>query len=253
VALQLSTEPYSAAEVARGLSLSAGYVGTLSHRLAFSPDINYPIFTSTATSSNYNNRRPILPGVLSSINLMQSNQTASYNSLQVTAKRSMSRDLGFNVFYTFSKSLCAAEMAGQSTNGAAQDFNNMTLEHGRSTYDQRHNFIAVIIWNLNYYNGSSGVLKAVLNRWTLSPVITLTSGLPFTVLSGRDNNYDGNNTDRANLVGNPYLDPDRPRSAVISQWFKTAAFAQNTIGTDGNSARNLLETSVSECGLGHIS
>ena len=101
-------------EVARGLSVSAGYVGTLSHGLAFSPDINYPIFTSTATSSNYNKRRPILPGVLSSINLMQSNQTASYNSLQVSAKKSMSRDLSLSVFYTFSKSLSSAEMTGRA-------------------------------------------------------------------------------------------------------------------------------------------
>jgi hypothetical protein len=61
-------------------------------------------------------------------------------------------------------------------------------------------------------------------------------------LAGRDNNYDGNNNDRANLVGNPYLDPDRARSAVVARWFNTAAFAQNPIGTDGNSARNLMDS-----------
>jgi hypothetical protein len=210
-------------EVARGLSVSAGYVGTLSHGLAFSPDINYPIFTSTATSSNYNNRRPILPGVLSSINLMQSNQTASYNSLQVSAKKSMSRDLSLSVFYTFNKSLSSAEMTGQSTSGGAQDFNNMRLEHGRSTYDQRHNFVATIISSLNYYSGSSGLLKAVLNGWALSPIVTLSSGLPFTILSGGDNNYDGNNNDRANLVANLIwiqLRPNHERSRyeTASAW-----------------------------------
>ncbi len=59
--------------------------------------------------------------------------------------------------------------------------------------------------------------------------------------SGRDNNYDGNNNDRANLVGNPYLDPDRARADVVARWFNTAAFAQNAIGTDGNTARNFLD------------
>lgn len=228
-------------QLAKGLSLSAGYVGTLSHQLAFSPDINYPVFNATATSSNYNNRRPISPGVLSSINLMESNATASYHSLQISAKKSMSRALSFTTFYTFSKSLSSAELNGQSTSGGAQNFNNLALEHGRSSYDQRHNFVAAIIWNLNYYSGTNSLLTHLLNGWTLSPIVTLSSGLPFTVTSGKDNNYDGNNNDRANVVGNPILDPNRSRSAVIAQWFNTAAFAQNPIGTDGTSARNFLD------------
>jgi len=80
-----------------------------------------------------------------------------------------------------------------------------------------------------------------LNGWTLSPIVTLSSGLPFTIQSGRDNNFDGNNNDRANLVGDPYLDPDRDRAQAVARWFNTAAFAQNAIGTDGNTARNFLD------------
>jgi Carboxypeptidase regulatory-like domain len=228
-------------EVAKGLSVSAGYVGTLSHHLAFSPDVNYPIFTSTATSSNYNTRRPIEPGVLSTINMMESNGTASYNGLQVTAKKTMGRHLSFTAFYTFSKSLASEEMDGNTTNGGAEDFTNLALEHGRSDYDQRHVFNAAVIWNLNYYTGSQGWMRRVLNGWTISPIITLSSGLPFTVTTGKDNNYDGNNNDRANLVGDPYLDPNRSRSAVAAEWFNTAAFVANPIGTDGTSARNLLD------------
>jgi hypothetical protein len=228
-------------QLANGFSLSAGYVGTLSHHLAFSPDINYPIFTKTATSSNYDSRRPIDPGVLSNINLMESNGTASYNSLQISAKKSLSRGLSFTSFYTFSKSLSSADMTGQSTNGGAQDFNNLALDHGRSNFDQRHNFVAAIIWNLRYYNGANPLLKNLLNGWTLSPIVTLSSGLPFTVTSGKDNNFDGNNNDRANVVGNPLLDPNRSRAAVTAEWFNPAAFVQNPIGTDGTSARNLLD------------
>ena len=36
------------------------------------------------------------------------------------------------------------------------------------------------------------------------------SGAPFSVTTGRDNNLDGNNNDRANLVGNPV-----PRSRTV--------------------------------------
>ncbi len=228
-------------QIANGLTVSAGYVGTLSHHLAFSPDVNYPLYNSTATSSNYNNRRPYDVGLLSTVNLMESNATASYSALQVKARKAMSTHISLSAFYTFSKSLSSEEMDGASTSGGAEDSNNLTLEHGRSDYDQRHNFVTAVTWNLSYYKGKSLLMTNLLNGWTLSPIVTLTSGLPFTVSSGKDNNYDGVTNDRANVVGNPVLDPHRSRTLVINQWFNTGAFVANPIGTDGTSARNLLD------------
>jgi hypothetical protein len=228
-------------EIAKGFTLSAGYVGTLGHHLAFSPDVNYPVYNSSATSSNYNNRRPYDVGLLSTINLMESNATATYNALQVKARKALSSYLTFSAFYTYSKSLSSEQMDGASTSGGAEDSNNLALEHGRSDYDQRHNFVTALIWNVSYYKGNSLFLKNLLNGWTLSPIVTLTSGLPFTVSSGKDNNYDGVTNDRANLAGAPVLDPHRSRSQVIAEWFNTAAFVANPIGTDGTSARNLLD------------
>jgi hypothetical protein len=61
------------------------------------------------------------------------------------------------------------------------------------------------------------------------------------VSSGKDNNYDGVTNDRANLIGNPVLDPHRSRPQVLAEWFNIAAFVANPIGTDGTSARNLLD------------
>src|SRR5207253_7026370 len=78
------------------------------------------------------------------------------------------------------------------------------------------------------------------NGWSLSPIIKVRSGLPFTISNGVDANLDGVSTDRAQLVGDPHL--DHPTAAM---WFNTAAFAQNKIvtgvATDGNSPRNLLD------------
>jgi hypothetical protein len=71
--------------------------------------------------------------------------------------------------------------------------------------------------------------------------VTLSSGLPFSVTSGKDTNLDGNTNDRANLVGDPVLDPHRSQSAVVGEWFNTLAFAAPTAGTDGNSGRNILD------------
>jgi hypothetical protein len=65
--------------------------------------------------------------------------------------------------------------------------------------------------------------------------------VPLTISSGLDRNFDGLTNDRADIIGDPKLDPDRPREEVIEQWFNTAAFAQPAIGFDGTSARSIVE------------
>jgi len=60
---------------------------------------------------------------------------------------------------------------------------------------------------------------------------------PFSIRSGVDNALSGVGLDRADLVG----DPSRPAGVdPVRQWFNTAAFAPNAIGTFGNSGRNIL-------------
>ena len=57
-------------------------------------------------------------------------------------------------------------------------------------------------------------------------------------------NLDGVNNDRADLIGDPRLDPHRARSAVVDQWFNIAAFSRvtqlknNYAGTAG---RNIID------------
>ena len=67
------------------------------------------------------------------------------------------------------------------------------------------------------------------------------SGTPLTITAGSDRNLDGNNNDRANLVGDPRLDAGRPRSALVDQFFNTAAFAQPANGTTGTAGRNIID------------
>ena len=227
-------------QVTNDLSVTAAYVGTLSRRLPFSQDINYPIFNSTATAANVNNRRPISPGTISSVLLMKSMMNASYHGLQVTTEKRMGHHFGAKAFYTFSKSLSGAQLQNNTTQGSAQNFNNLAAENGRSDFDRRHNVVASLIWNVDYFTGTNPVLKHVLNGWTLSSTAAFRSGLPFTVTAGRDNNLDGTNNDRANLIGNPLLDPNRDRPIASALWFNTAAFGQAATGTDGTSGRNIV-------------
>jgi hypothetical protein len=101
--------------------------------------------------------------------------------------------------------------------------------------------VTSFIWDTDYFKGSNPLVRNVLNGWQVSAIITLESGTPFNVTRGSDVNLDGNNNDRVNVVGNPYLDPNRSRSDVSNAWFNTAAFAAPATGTDGNLGRNVLD------------
>ena len=228
-------------QVTHDVSVTAAYVGSLSRRLPFAQDVNYPIYSSTATAQNVNNRRPIEPGILGQILLVKSIMNASYHGLQFTAEKRMGRHFGFKGFYTFSKSIDSAQLQNNTTNGGAQDMNNLADERARSDFDRRHNSVTSLIWQPDYYSGGNRLLRGALNGWMLSAIVYFRSGLPFTVTSGRDNNLDGNNNDRANLTGNPLLDPHRSRSAVTNMWFNTGAFTGTPMGADGTAGRNIVD------------
>ncbi len=226
-------------QVTNSLAVSAAYVGNFSHDLPFAQDVNYPVLTPTATSSgsSIQARRP--DQSFGSILMMQSNQTANYNGLQLTASQRMSHHLTFHVFYTFSKTLDSVQLQNNTTQGGAQNMANLAGDHGRADTDQRHIFVASFVYRPDYYNGGNRLLKNIVNGWSIAPIVKLHSGSPFSVLNGLDANLDGNSTDRAQLVGDPNL--GNPSAA---EWFNTAAFARNPavtgVATDGNSARNLL-------------
>jgi hypothetical protein len=128
-----------------------------------------------------------------------------------------------------------------TTQGLAQNYSRIEDEYGRADTDQRHVFSLNMNWHLDYYTGGSAILRGILNGWTLSPIIKVRSGLPFTVTNGSvDANLDLNTNDRAQQIGDPHID-----NPTAEQWFNTAAFVQNKIvtgvATNGNTPRNSLE------------
>lgn len=228
-------------ELSKGFTVSVAYVGSLSRRLPFAIDLNYPYYNSTATTSNVNNRRPIDTNVLSSIYSVESVMNAEYNGLQITAEKRMGHHFGLKSFYSYSKTLEDAQLQNNTTNGGAEDYRNLALDRGRADYDMRNASVTSLIWNTDYYGGANQFFREALNGWMLSAIVTLDSGLPFTVTTGKDVNLDGNNNDRANLIGDPFLDPHRSRAAVTGEWFNIAAFTTGANGTDGTSGRDILD------------
>jgi hypothetical protein len=232
-------------EVLPSVSVTAAYVGALGRKYPLSPDVNYPVFDPGATAGNVNARRPIQPGTLGRINLIQSIMGTDYHGLQITGERRGSR-LTAKAYYTFGKAMEDASLGESTVQGSgatnpAQNSNDLAAERARTSTDRRHNFVASAIWNLDYYEGSNRILGALLNDWTISTIVTLRSGTGLTITAGTDRNLDGINNDRANVDGDWSLDRDRPRGEVIEQWFDTSVFSVPAAGSDGTSRRNLVD------------
>lgn len=225
------------------LSFTAAYVGALGHRWPTIRDNNYPIYGPGATAGNVNARRPIQPqpNTYAVINDIESTVNNSYHGLQVSVERRMSHHVSFKSFYVFSKALEGANLAGANGATGWQNANNQWEDRGRTNNDRQHNFVISAIWNIDYLKGSSALLRVVCNGWTLSAIVSARSGTPLTITAGSDINLDGINNDRANLIGDPRLDPDRPRADVTRSWFAIAAFGKPAAGQDGTAGRNILD------------
>ncbi|HSB28818.1 MAG TPA: hypothetical protein VLE19_13220, partial [Pyrinomonadaceae bacterium] len=228
-------------QLTKDLTVGAAYVGTRAKNLPFARDINYPVLTPTATNSGANvlSRRP--NPSFGAILQLDSDQDADYNGLQITSNMRMSHHLMFNAFYTFSHTNTSVQLQNNTTQGGAQNFSKLFEDRGRADTDQRHVFSMSFNYQPDYFSKSNAVVRHLLNGWSISPIIKLRSGLPFSVTNGNvDANLDGNGSDRAQLIGDPHVD-----NPTAERWFNTAAFVQNKVvtgvATDGNSPRNLLD------------
>ncbi|HEY1986064.1 MAG TPA: carboxypeptidase-like regulatory domain-containing protein [Terracidiphilus sp.] len=237
-------------QLPHNVTTTFAYVGTLSHHMPFMIDKNYAPYAAGAstTQASINARRPYDPGVLGQITYDESNETASYHSLQISASRPLTHNLMLNGFYVLSHSFQSVNESavGQAT---AQDFDNLWEERGPTDNDRRHVASISGMWNIDYYRGSNFLMKQVVNGWTISPIVSLQSGSPFTISTGSNKNFDSANANRPNLVPgvSAFLDPHRSRTAAAAAWFNTAAFTANGPGkgigpggADGTAPRDYL-------------
>jgi len=107
-----------------------------------------------------------------------------------------------------------------------------------SDFDVRQRFVASFLWDLP--GPKTGIAKWILGGWQTNGIFTSQTGTPVNVVSGSDRALTGTGTQRANLVGNPYLASGRSRDEQMAAYFDAAAFAIPALGTFGNFGRNVL-------------
>jgi len=169
---------------------------------------------------------------------------AKYNSLAVKLTRRLDNGLSVLGAYTLSKS--TDNGSGIRTLGSDTLFpqNSFCLEceWGPSVFDVRHRFVASVIYELPFGDhkpfAQSGVGAAVLGGWQVSTIINKSSGFPLNVTTGTDRSNTGGGQDRPNSTGISPILPDGEQS--IKQWFNTAAYVAQPVGTWGDVGRNTI-------------
>ncbi len=122
-------------------------------------------------------------------NLMTNYSNASYNGFQMDYSRRFSKGFYFQANYVFSKNLSDTSGDAQTRFEPFLDINNGKLEYSATPFDLRQQFKLNSAYELPFGTGhrlSAGrVLNHVIGGWTLSTFITVNSGSPFSITSGR--------------------------------------------------------------------
>jgi hypothetical protein len=125
---------------------------------------------------------------------LQTSGDSIYNSLEATLKKDISHGFQFLAAYTFSKSI---DDAGDSLGAAIagtfglpitgqvvyNNQNNVAAQRGVSDFDRTHRLVISGTWSVPGPGHAKGAsVQKLGNGWSTSGVVTLQSGLPFSIL-----------------------------------------------------------------------
>lgn len=241
VSLDLST-PYAQQytlgfqwQVAANYLVEVNYVGSKGTKLITLFNLNQdPPGPAPAPFPGYASNK----GAVNGLQIVSTNGVSNYNSLQLSLTRRFSRGLQLLASYTFGKSI--DEYSGEPANDLTTlpgDQTNNRSHRSLSNFDRKHRFITSFVYDLpNFYDGDSGIGKRLLNGWQTNGIITLQSGLPFTVFQAvgasvfNRADFAPGFTGSAELSGSVH--------SKLTGFFNTSAFVAPA--AFGNAGRNIL-------------
>jgi hypothetical protein len=229
--------------------LDVAYVGTLSRHMLQARDLNASPYGTNFKASSLdptNAGRPLPAAFLrpyqgyNALTYFSYDSSSNYNSLQVSANRQFTKGLQFGASWTWSKAMNYADTVSSVVSTLV---NPRVWNYGRAGFDRTH--VAKINWTWDLPRASNvwnhGLVRWALDGWQSSGIATFQSGAPSGVTASVTTATDitGSSTDttvRPNLVGKPALSHGEK---TFSRYLNPDAFAAPTIGTPGNSAKDL--------------
>jgi Carboxypeptidase regulatory-like domain len=237
---------------------SLGYAGAKGTHLALGRSNNQPPLASPSTPvnglttnsvANAAERVPFV-GLTPLLFRLESSGDSIYNSLQATLKKDMSHGLQFLAAYTFSKSIDdAGDSLGAAIGGTFglpifgqtvyNDQNKVAAQRGVSDFDRTHRLVFSGTWSVpGPDHAKFAPLQKLGNGWSTSGVVTLQSGLPFSILDSAAGTLFGPATlyTTGNLAPGATL-ADAGRSGTVSsrvnEFFNTSSFVPAPFMPDG--------------------
>lgn len=224
-------------QLPKDIALEVSYIGNSGRKLSQFYQYNPAVPGPGATLANTEQRRRYSAGQVGSMIRVQNGGNSSFNGLAVVARKRFSSGFLFDANYTWMKSL--DEISVPNAN-RYQNPDNLRGDYGLADFHREHVFSVSWVWELPRLESSGAVTRYVIGGWQLSGLVRAAAGNPLTVLAGRDNSLTAVGNDRPNVLGDPSLPTDRPRSALIAAYFDTTKFQANAAGTFGNLGRNTI-------------
>ncbi len=154
------------------------------------------------------------PGVLTpfgAVNAQVSDGNSSYNAMNVELKRRFANNFTFLASYTWAHSI--DDSSDLQTLLIAQDPRRFNLEKADSLFDQRHRFVfSGVLASPQSWRGSDSLWKRFMSDFTIAPILEISSGRPFNIITNTDTNNDqSSQTDRPSVLPDGTLCvPGRP-------------------------------------------
>jgi Carboxypeptidase regulatory-like domain/TonB dependent receptor len=176
---------------------------------------------------------------------------SKYNGLQINLSKRFSHGFAIQGAYTYSKSLdqgSATFSDNEYLNTAGPPYAFIpNLQNGVSDFNITNNFVVNGTWNIPVSQSLHGAPRAILEGWELGNILTLHSGVPFTVKENSDIAFTGNsrvNTtaggQRPNFNPGPGCSTDAVNPGQPSNYIKLNCFSLPLPGEIGNLGRNTL-------------
>lgn len=122
------------------------------------------------------------------VNAQSSIGNSNYNALNLDLKKRFSSNFQFLASYTWSHSI--DDSSDLQTLLKPQNNRNLRADRADSLFDQRHRFVfSAVVMSPVAWRGASGWRKA-FSDFILAPIFEISSGRPFNILSGFDQNAD---------------------------------------------------------------
>jgi hypothetical protein len=166
--------------------------------------------------------------------------TGHYNSLQAQLQRRFADGLSLNVNYTWSRAKSPNENSSGTPNVQAVNYLDRNL--ALTSSDRTHNIGITNVWQLPLGNGrrwldDRGVWSSILGGWQINNMVSMMSGVPFSVFAdGTSLNLPG-----SNQTADQVKDPQKLGGVGrTTPYYDPTAFVEVTAARFGNTGYNIL-------------